>query len=139
MSKLITSDQIAYQVFIALEEDQFLPVGEKISLEFLSSDCDGIFKNAKAWRSFVFGNFAEYCDPGEHWLEGDCKKSTVKKWCYPLAHYKNRFVAKIGRDKFVKVNAEDLEFKFTFDANWIRPGDKITSSVEIFVQADFKQ
>ena len=57
---LITQDKIASQVYEAIEDEKYLKVGVKNTLELLDEGYDGIFETPKAWRGFIFGNFAEY-------------------------------------------------------------------------------
>lgn len=137
--QLFKSDDITYQVFEAVEDGKLLPVGKAVTLELLHDDDDGIFPSAKSWRAFIFDNFSQHCEKGPHWLSGECKSSTIKKWCYPLDKYKDKFVQQIGSDKFVKVDPSDLEFEFTFDCNRYRKGSDFCCEAEIYVTATIKE
>ena len=138
---IIGPDSITNQVFVAIDDGMYLEVGVKNLLEYLSAGDDGIFESRKSWRSFIFGNFAENAERGSYWHEGECKESTVKRWCYPLEQYKGRFVQKVGKGRYCWVNPEDLDFKFTFDTNfYYRNGDMmLPASAEILVTATFKE
>lgn len=138
---LITPDKITSQVFEAIEDMKYLEVGEKNLLELLDAGDDGIFESTKAWRSFIFGNFAEYAEKGTFWLEGECKESTIKKWCYPLDQYQGRFVQKVGKGRYCWVKPEDLDFKFTFDTNFFTANGSLLlpCRVEIYVTATIKE
>lgn len=138
--KSINQEQIVHAVFQAVEGEGYLPVGEPVTLEHLSEDDNGIFETPASWRGFVYGNFAEHCDNGYHWLSGKCKASTIKKWCYKLEQYADKFVTKVGADKYLPVDKDDLTFEFMFDANNFKrnSNSKICSSVEIFVTASIK-
>jgi len=136
---MIAFNNVVHSVFEAVEDEKYLPIGENVSLEFLDSQMDGCFKNAKAWRSFIYGNFSEHCQPGQYWLNGTCKKSTVKKWCRPLKEYKHLFVAQVGQDKYLPINSDELDFTFTFDCNRFNSRENFTNQVEIYVTASIKQ
>lgn len=133
--------QIEHQVFLAVDcEDTYLPVDTKVVLEVLSQDCDGIFPSVRSWISFLNGNFRQH---GELWLGGEPKESTLKKWCYDLDSYKDKFVVKVGVDKYVSVPAEDLEFEFEYDINAFPAEDveglgDYPSQCEIYVTARIK-
>ena len=138
---IVGPDKIASQVYEAIEDEKYLKVGVKNTLELLDEGYDGIFETPKAWRGFIFGNFAEYAEKGTFWLEGECKESTIKKWCCPLDQYKGRFVQQIGKDRYCWVKPEDLDFKFTFDTNFYsaKSSMKLPCCVEIFVTATIKE
>ena len=138
---IVGPDKIASQVFVAIDDGMYLEVGVKNSLEYLSAEDNGIFESQKSWRSFIFGNFAEYAEKGTFWLEGECKESTIKKWCCPLDQYKGRFVQQVGKDRYCWVRPEDLDFKFTFDTNFFsaKSSMKLPSCVEIFVTARIEE
>ena len=131
--------EIVRQVFLAIEGEGRLPVGEDISLEMLSKDDDGIFKNATSWRGFLYGNFGT--GDGSYYLNGEPSKNLLKKYCYPLADYRHLFVQHVGGKKYVEVDAENLEFSFYYDANNFSRKDKsnLSSMVEIFVRASIKE
>lgn len=137
----VDSTQVESQVFLAIEDDMYLPLGEKVLLEMLARDDDGIFPNEKSWRAFIMGNFADGAGGGgAFWLDGDCKKSTIKKWCYDEKEYKHRFVQRIARDTYARVPAEDIELEFTFSTNFYSENDRaLPSRVEIYVEATFKE
>lgn len=134
----IVEQEVVYQVFEAVDGYGVLPVGCAVSLELLDSWDDGIFATQAAWRRFVFGNFADGCEKGAHWLEGECKASTIKKYCYRLAQYKNLFVIDIGGGRYVKADPANLDFKFTFDANYYYRHSDFCGAVEIMVTATLK-
>ena len=138
---IVGPDKITNQVFVAIDDGMYLEVGVKNSLEYLSAEDNGIFESQKSWRSFIFGNFAEYAEKGTFWLEGECKESTIKKWCCPLDQYKGRFVQQVGKDRYCWVKPEDLDFKFTFDTNFFsaKSSMKLPSCVEIFVTARIEE
>ena len=138
---IVGPDKITNQVFVAIDDGMYLEVGVKNSLEYLSAEDNGIFESQKSWRSFIFGNFAEYAEKGTFWLEGECKESTIKKWCCPLDQYKGRFVQQVGKDRYCWVRPEDLDFKFTFDTNFFsaKSSMKLPSCVEIFVTARIEE
>lgn len=134
--EILSAGSVAYSVFMAVDGDAFLPVGVPVTLEYLSDDHDGIFPTAASWRGFVNGNFRQ---DGDLYLEGDVKESTLKKYCFPLDQYRDKFAAQVGSDKWVRVNADDLEFKFTYDLNKYRRRDNFPCAVEIFVTATIKE
>lgn len=123
---MINSDKIAFQVFEAIEDNKFLPINKKISLEYLNFDMDGIFENEKSWRSFINGNFL-----GE---SGNCKPSTIKKWAHPEEEYNDLFVVKVGQDKYINVLPDDVNLDFSYELYYNRNSD-FPSSVEFFVTA----
>lgn len=131
--------EIVHQVFLAIEGEGRLPVGKNVSLEMLSREDDGIFKNERSWRGFLYKNFGT--GDGSYYLNGEPSKNLLKKYCYPLDDYKHLFVQKVGGGKYVEVNAEDLEFSFEYDANYFSRKDKsnLSSMVEIFVRASIKE
>lgn len=137
--RIIDEEDVVLQVFEAIDEGKYLPLEKRVLLESLSASDDGVFETPQAWRSFLFGNFAEHCQKGQHWLEGECKESTVKRWCYAQEQYDKRFVQRIGRDKYLSVNKDELKFEFTFDANFF-PWDSAggCNRVDIFVKATWK-
>lgn len=126
---MINSDKIALQVFEAIEDNKFLPINKKISLEYLDSDMDGIFENERSWRSFINGNFL-----GE---SGICKPSTIKKWAHPEEEYNDLFVVKVGQDKYINVSPDDINLDFDYSLYYSR-NSSFPSAVEIFVTATIK-
>ena len=126
---MINSDKIAFQVFEAIEDNKFLPINKKISLEYLNFDMDGIFENEKSWRSFINGNFL-----GE---SGNCKPSTIKKWAHPEEEYNDLFVVKVGQDKYINVSPDDINLDFDYSLYYSR-NSSFPSAVEIFVTATIK-
>ena len=72
---------IVTQVFQAIDGEGRLPVGEKISLEYLSQDDDGIFQNEKSWRRFLYGNFGD--GAGSYYLEGEPSANLLKNTATP--------------------------------------------------------
>lgn len=135
--ELIAKELIAdSQVYEAVELGFYLPVGEPVLLELLDRGDDGVFPTEKSWRAFCRGNFAS---GGDLLLSGECKASTIRRWCYPLADYQGRYVTKIGTDKWVKVDPADLEFSFTYDLNcYDRETPDFPCRVEIYVTATIK-
>ena len=136
----IYEGEIVHQVFLAIEGEGKLPVGEDIGLEMLSRDYDGIFPNIKSWRGFLYGNFGT--GDGSYYLDGEPSKNLLKKkHCYPLDDYKHLFVQKVGGGKYVEVDANNLEFSFYYDANYFsrRDNSNLSSMVEIFVKASIKE
>jgi hypothetical protein len=126
---MINSNQITFQTFEAIEDNKFLPINKKISLEYLNFDMDGIFENERSWRSFVSGNFL--CE------SGSCKPSTIKNWTYSEEEYRNLFVVKVGQDKFINVSPDDISLEFQFELYYNR-SSSFPSAVEIFVTATIK-
>lgn len=131
--------EIVHQVFLAIEGEGKMVVGQKVSLEMLSKDDDGVFPNIKSWRGFLYGNFGT--GDGSYYLNGEPSKNLIKKYCYPLDDYKHLFVQKVGGKKYVEVDAENLEFSFYYDANYFsrRDNSNLSSMVEIFVRATIKE
>lgn len=133
--KVINSEQVENYVFAAIENGSYLEVGKPILLEILCEDYDGIFENKKSWQSFINGNFRFY---GEIYLSGEPKDSTIKKWCLDLNEYKDLFVVKVGVDKYIKVDSEDLDFEFHYDCNFFTRDSNFPCQVEIYATANFK-
>lgn len=131
--------EIVHQVFLAIEGEGKMVVGQKVSLQMLSNDDDGVFPNIKSWRGFLYGNFGT--GDGSYYLDGDPSKNLLKKYCYPLDDYKHLFVQNVGGGKYVEVDANDLEFSFYYDANYFsrRDSSNLSSMVEIFVRATIKE
>ena len=126
---MINSDKITFQVFEAIEDDKFLPINKKTSLEYLDSNMEGVFENEHSWRSFINGNFVSGY--------GSCKPSTIKKWTYPEEEYIDLFVVKVGQDKYVNVAPDDINLEFDYSLYY----DNISnfpSAVELFVTATIK-
>ena len=126
---MINSNQITFQTFEAIEDNKFLPINKKISLEYLDSNMDGIFENERSWRSFINGNFVSGY--------GSCKPSTIKKWTYPEEEYIDLFVVKVGQDKYINVLPDDINLEFDYSLYY----DNISnfpSAVELFVTATIK-
>lgn len=128
---------IVHQVFLAIEGEGKLPVGEAISLQMLSREDDGIFKNAASWRSFLYRSFGD--GDGSYYLEGEPSKYLLKNYCYKLDEYKHLFVQHVGGGKYVEVAPEHLEFSFSYDANYFNRKDQLSSMVEILVKATLKE
>lgn len=130
---------IVHQVFLAIDGEGKLPVGEAISLQTLSKEDDGIFKNTASWRSFLYRSFGD--GDGSYYLEGEPSKYLLKKYCYKLDEYKHLFVQHVGGGKYVEVAPEHLEFSFSYDANNFNRNskDRLSSMVEIFVTATLKE
>lgn len=129
----ITNDNIVHQVFLAVEDEGYLPVGEKLSLEYLESVMDGIFPSKKSWQAFVRGNF--FYD--KEYFRDTLKDSTVKRWCRPANEYKDKFVVQVGSDKWVKVDASDIELTFDYDPLYSRNANSsFPTAIEIYVTAN---
>ena len=131
--------EIVHQVFLAIEGEGRLPVGQKVSLELLAREYDSIFKNERSWRGFLYKNFGT--GDGSYYLNGEPSKNLLKKYCYPLKDYQHLFVQKVGKDKYVEVDAGVLEFEFMYDANYFSRKDKsnLSSMVEIYVRATIQE
>lgn len=132
---MINSDKIAYQVFDAIDNDLFLPINNKIRLEYLDSNMDGVFENERSWRSFINGNFS--CKYDKNSWRDDCKLSTIKKWAYAEKEYKHLFVVKTGKDSYTKVSPEDINLKFDYQLLYSRESD-FPIRVELYVIATIK-
>lgn len=132
---MINSDKIALQVFEAIEDGKFLPIGRKVSLEYLRTDMDGIFENDKSWRGFISGNFVSAYDRNS-WRDS-VKETTIKKWTYAEKKYKHLFVVNVGKDKYISVAPEDIELAFDYELYYSK-GSSFPSSVELFVTATIK-
>ena len=128
---------IVYQVWEAIEENKRMPTCEKILLQTLSKDDDGIFPSERSWNSFLTSNFGDG-DKGIY-LTGEPRKGLLKKYCYPLEQYKHLFVVHIGGGKYFAVEPENLEFTFEYDANNYTRGANFPTMVEIFVTAHIKE
>lgn len=128
-----------YQVFLAVDGEGLLPVGEKVLLETLSEDADGLFPNKASWRGFIYGNFG--AGDRSYYLEGEPSANMLKKYCYPLDTYKHLFAQHIGGDKYVAIAPEHLEFSFSYDANIFNRNRKsdLPCRVDIFVKATLKE
>ena len=126
---MINSNQITFQTFEAIEDNKFLPINKKISLEYLDSNMDGIFENERSWRSFINGNFVSGY--------GSCKPSTIKKWTYPEEEYIDLFVVKVGQDKYINVSPEDINLDFSYELFYSR-NSSFPSAIELFVTATIK-
>ena len=132
---MINSNQITFQTFEAIEDDKFLPINNKIILEYLNFDMDGIFENERAWRSFINGNFLCEYDKNS-WRDG-VKESTIKKWTYTEEEYIDLFVVKVGQDKYINVAPDDINLDFQFEL-YYNNSSSFPSAVEIFVTATIK-
>ena len=130
--------EIVHQVFLAIEGEGRLLVGENVLLGTLSDD-EYIFPNIKSWRGFLYGNFGT--GDGSYYLDGEPSKNLLKKYCYTLDDYKHLFVQNVGGKKYVEVDAKNLEFSFYYDANYFsrRDNSNLSSMVEIFVRATIKE
>lgn len=134
----IFEGEIVHQVWQAIEGEGRLKVGEKVSLQMLSREDDGIFKNAASWRNFIYKNFGT--GDGSYYLGGEPSKNLLKKYCYPLKDYQHLFVQHVGKKKYVPVDKDELEFTFEYDANYFSKTDAhLSSTVEIFVTAKLKE
>lgn len=132
---MINSDKITFQVFEAVEDDKFLPINKKISLEYLNFDMDGIFENERSWRSFINGNFL--CEYDKNSWRDSCKLSTIKKWTYPEMEYIDLFVAKVGKDSYINVMPEDINLEFDYSL-YYNNNSSFPAAVELFVTATIK-
>ncbi|QHJ74613.1 hypothetical protein VH22019_00049 [Vibrio phage VH2_2019] len=115
--EVLTNPDIVHQTFLAEQGEGYLPVGEAISLEYLSDEDDGIFETPKSWYAFLRGNFGAEGGESGIYLGGVPKETTLKKWCVDKSEYLDKFVIPIGGDQYVKVDPEHLELSFTYDAN----------------------
>ena len=97
--------EIVHQVFLAIEGEGRLLVGENVLLGTLSDD-EYIFPNIKSWRGFLYGNFGT--GDGSYYLDGEPSKNLLKKYCCPLDDYKHLFVQNVGGKKYVEVDAKTL-------------------------------
>ena len=130
----ITQDQVTMLLCEAVDSaGLFLPVGKRILLEYLSKEDDGIFETEKSWKSFINDNFV---DSG--YFVDKPKETTIKKWCYPLKDYQDKFVVQVGKNKFVQVDSGDLEFIYDYNLFYSRNND-FPSCVEITVTAKIKE
>ena len=132
---MINSNQITFQTFEAIEDNKFLPINTKISLEYLNFDMDGIFENERAWCSFINGNFL--CEYDKNSWRDEVKESTIKKWTFPEEEYKDLFVVKVGQDKFINVSPEDVSLEFSYSL-YYNNSSSFPAAVEIFVIATIK-
>lgn len=62
----VDSTRVESQVFLAIEDDMYMPIGEKVELESLARCDDGVFPNEKSWRAFILGNFADGAGGAAH-------------------------------------------------------------------------
>ncbi len=126
-----------YTVWEAVEDGGFLPVGESVILEVLDHDMDGVFPNLKSWKAFVTGNFLN-----SGWFVSEVKHTTLKKYCRDLSEYSSLFRVKVGTDKWLKVNSDDLDFTFDYGHYYSRlkiEGLKdFPSMIQITVKASIK-
>jgi hypothetical protein len=128
---------IVHNVFEAAdEEESFLLIGKKCLLEYLYQEQDGIFSSINSWRSFINGNFTSDYSSGCY--REDVKKTTLRKWCYPAKEYINKFVHKIGKDKFIQVAEEDIDLSFDYELYYCKEST-FPTAVEIFVTAKIKE
>lgn len=127
----VRASDIFQSVFEAVEEKGFLQVGVPVSLEYLAADHDGIFKNNRAWLSFISRNFG---DAGPNW------DHFLPRWCYPVARWQNLFAVKVAADTFVCVDRESVTLEYTYELTWPRHGNGTMqpAAVEIFVTAKMK-
>lgn len=134
-AKMINSDKITFQVFDAIDNNLFLPISKKVSLEYLNFDMDGIFENERSWHSFINGNFL--CEYDKNCWRDSCKHSTIKKWTYPEKEYKDLFVVKVGKDNYIKVLPEDITLEFDYSL-YYNNNSSFPAAVELFVTATIK-
>lgn len=132
--EFITKEQTTPAVFEAVEENKYLVIGEKCYLETLDKEIDGIFETPKAWRSFLTSNLL-YSASG-YALEKP-KETTIKKWCYDSKQYINKFCVKIGNDKYMVVNSDDVVLDFDYELFYNRQ-DNFPASVEFYVTGVLK-
>lgn len=135
-NKIVNSEKITHQVFIAIDDELFLPIGERVSLEYLSIKDDGVFKNRRSWEAFVRGNFLY---DGDYFID-TLKETTIKKWCRDKSEYISKFATPIGKDKYLLINPDDIELSFSFEwytSKNARDGFACTA-VELFVTAEIK-
>lgn len=132
--RILNNPEIVSQVFIAIEDGGFLPIGEPVLLEVLSADMDGIFPSARSWRAFVQGNFGG----SDNDLSDTVKPSTIKRWCRPAHEYNALFVQPLGGDKFAQIDSADIELTFDYEPYWSRRCSYVTL-VETYVTANIKK
>lgn len=131
---MINSDKVTLKVFEAIEDNIFLPINTKISLEYLNQDMDGIFENERSWCSFINGNFLCEYDKNS-WRDG-VKESTIKKWACSEEEYIDLFVVKVGQDKYINVLPDDINLDFSYKLYY--NSSSFPSAAEIFVIATIK-
>ena len=135
--KPITENQITYSVFEAIEEDKYLVIGNKNFLEYLSREDDGIFETQRSWKSFVNGNFRE---PNSDCFINEVKQTTIDKWTYSANKYINKFAVKVGQDKYIEVDSNDIELTYDYQLLYSRKYDDcFPSMVDIYVTAQIKK
>lgn len=135
----VTKEDVEHQVFLAVEEDKYLPVGELVLLEVLGREDDGVFETKDEWKAFILDNFGTG-EKNEFWHEGTCEPATIAKWCYDEKEYKHRFVQQIASDTYAKVPAKDVVLTFTYDTNFYNLAEPdMPCQVEIYVKASLKQ
>lgn len=128
---------IVHQVFLAIEGEGKLSVGENILLATLDRDED-LFEKKGSWRSFIYGTFGD--GRGSYYLGKEPTEYMLKKYCPPLKDYKHLFVQHIGGGNYVPVAPEHLKFEFDCDANCFRKGDTdLPSMVTFYVKATLKE
>lgn len=132
--EFITKEQTTKNVFEAAEDGLYLVIGKQNYLERLDSDMDGIFESERSWRQFIRGNFiwSEYGD-----LIDKPKETTLKKWCYDSKLYINKFCVKIGKDKYVVINSDDVVLEFDYEL-FYNNTNNFPSSVEFYVTGALK-
>lgn len=131
----LTDADIVFTVFEATEDNKYLPVGEEILLETYDRDC----YTDHQWRAILAKNFGTG-EPGVIYLAGPCDETMVERYCYPQREYIHRFAQQIGPDKYVPVDANDIELEFTYDANWFsrKEQSRWPTRLEFWVVAEFK-
>lgn len=131
--KILNRIETVDQIFLALDdENTYLVVGEKLSLEKYSSDCDGIFPTLKSWNSFVQGNFIN----GEYFRD-ELKPTTIKKWCMPVIDFNHKFVVSLGGGTYATIDADKIEYSYDYEL-YYRAGSNKPTSVEFFITARLK-
>ncbi len=133
--KIYKESDITNQVFISINENKKLSINKCISLQYLDIGDDGIFKNSKSWNQFIRSNFMEH-----GYYRENCKNSTIQKWCEKIENYKNNFVVKVGENKYIAVDPNDLEFYYNYELYYNSNIDNknLPTTLEIYVTAKIK-
>lgn len=139
--KMVRTENITRQVFMAVDHEELhLPVGETLSLEYLSDEDDGIFETPRSWSSFVRGNFLgtgvykNYYQP--------IKESTIKRWCYDEKDYRHKFAQQVGRDCWVVVDPEEIVLEYDYEvlhSTKRNRDDNLPTAIEITVKARIRE
>lgn len=132
----IPDSKVVHSVFLTADDDKYLPMEERLLLERLSVEYDGVFPSKRSWEAFVRGNFLGTGAYKDYFVD-EIKPSTIKRWCYPEEDYIHRFVARTGGDGWKLVDAADIYLEFDYEVFYQREY-AFPASVEIYVTARFK-